>query len=324
MVWNSIAEKWYSSNAMILTLHRVRNRDAGGLGPNEAMTISPGFLSQFIIEAKQKGFSFHSLHELDAFLANGEIEDKKRLFVTIDDGYDDNYLFAWKVFREKNVPFTIYLTTGFPDGTAKLWWYALETILLENRTVEFLGQTYSTADRDQKLSAFLEIRTVILKSSRPTIEKIMGDMTAQYGVDWVKLCATHSLVWDQIVEMSSDPLVNFGVHTVSHLPLARLNNEEIRDEINSSKLRLESNIIPPVQHFAYPFGGRLEADKKTIDLVSTLGFKSCATTRTGVLKNAHAKIPHALPRLMLTEGDTTDTLSRRALRANKFNRFVTY
>lgn len=39
---------------------------------------------------------------------------------TMDDGYKDNYTNALPIFKKYNVPYTIFVTTNFPDRQAIL------------------------------------------------------------------------------------------------------------------------------------------------------------------------------------------------------------
>ena len=49
-------------------------------------------------------------------------QDFERKFVcfTLDDGYLDNYLNAYPVFKKYGAPFTVYVNTGMPDGNTIL------------------------------------------------------------------------------------------------------------------------------------------------------------------------------------------------------------
>ena len=48
--------------------------------------------------------------------------------VTLDDGYLGNYRYAWPIFCEEGVPATIFLCTGFLDGS-ELWFDLAERCL---------------------------------------------------------------------------------------------------------------------------------------------------------------------------------------------------
>ena len=66
-----------------------------------------------------------SLDDCHARIISGKKEKSFAAF-TFDDGYVDNLTLALPVFEHYGVPFTIFLTTGFPDHQIVLWWYLLE------------------------------------------------------------------------------------------------------------------------------------------------------------------------------------------------------
>jgi peptidoglycan/xylan/chitin deacetylase (PgdA/CDA1 family) len=53
--------------------------------------------------------------------------------LTFDDGYRDNAAFAYPVLKRHAAPFTVYVTTGFADATAPLWWLDLEEAIAIRR-----------------------------------------------------------------------------------------------------------------------------------------------------------------------------------------------
>ena len=61
--------------------------------------------------------------------------------------------------------------------------------------------------------------------------------------------------WDEVIELSNDPLVTIGSHSVNHPNLLSLEKEDIKYEIEASKKIIESKINKEVKYFAYPSGG---------------------------------------------------------------------
>ena len=55
---------------------------------------------------------------------------------TFDDGYRDNRDFALPVMREFDAPFTVYVASDFAEGTGRLWWIALETMIAKVASIE--------------------------------------------------------------------------------------------------------------------------------------------------------------------------------------------
>ena len=51
-----------------------------------------------------------------------------------------------------------------------------------------------------------------------------------------------SLTWEQIREMSQDPLVEIGAHTIHHHALNKLPESVVQKEIEGSRDKIESEI----------------------------------------------------------------------------------
>ena len=64
-------------------------------------------------------------------------DDFKRRFVclTFEDGYKDFLRWAYPLLRKYELPFAMYVATGFPDRIGELWWIALETVIAQNTRV---------------------------------------------------------------------------------------------------------------------------------------------------------------------------------------------
>lgn len=104
----------------ILMLHRVvehRSEDK-----NRELEITPDFLKQTIETYRQQGHRFVSIDEAYDIINHGRT-DHPFVCLTFDDGYQDNYDIAYPILKQTNVPFAIYVTTGFIDNRIPMWWY---------------------------------------------------------------------------------------------------------------------------------------------------------------------------------------------------------
>ena len=121
--YESCLSSYFSGFATIFMLHRVSPLGEGGIQPNENMKVTPEFLEKFIIDMRADGYSFISINRLHEIILNREIVFKQ-IVITLDDGYKDNFNIAYPIFKKYDVPFTVYITSSFPNGSAYLWWYA--------------------------------------------------------------------------------------------------------------------------------------------------------------------------------------------------------
>jgi peptidoglycan/xylan/chitin deacetylase (PgdA/CDA1 family) len=70
-----------------------------------------------------------------------------------------------------------------------------------------------------------------------------------------------------------------GAHTCTHPRLSKIPRDRAREEICSSKRKLEDRFGQPIEHFAYPFG---DYDDAVVEMVLEAGFKTAATMDRGV------------------------------------------
>ncbi len=89
------------------------------------------------------------------------------------------------------------------------------------------------------------------------------------------------LNWEQIQKMHQSGLVAFGSHTCSHRRLRSLTNEEIVQEITTSKQVIEQTLHTPVYSFCYPFGAG-GFDKRVRPQVLKAGYLLDFSTKKGI------------------------------------------
>jgi peptidoglycan/xylan/chitin deacetylase (PgdA/CDA1 family) len=98
--------------------------------------------------------------------------------------------------------------------------------------------------------------------------------------------------WEGREGGEADPLMNvrqvkewlsaghwIGAHTCTHPRLSLLSRDQAKEEIFSSKKKLEDRFGLPVEHFAYPYG---DYNQTTVELVREAGFKTAVTMHRGM------------------------------------------
>ena len=99
---------------VIFMLHRVvENRS---MEPEKReLEITMGFLEETVLSYREQGYYFVSMDQLCDIL-DGKEKNKPFVCITFDDGYRDNFTEALPVFKRLEVPFAVYVTTGFIDN----------------------------------------------------------------------------------------------------------------------------------------------------------------------------------------------------------------
>ena len=327
-----ITRPLYGGIGYILMLHRVCPPVPGmRLADNAGMEMTPKKLETVIRFFKNRDYEFISPDQLVERLPNKN-NNRKFVIFTFDDGYADNYLHAFPVFKKHGVPFTIYVTTSFPDRQAILWWYLLEDLLLEkDRLVIKTGSgehEFNCSSLNEKEEAFRHIRSIIMSASTGDYIETITGMFEPYGIDVYQKTSGLTMSWEQTAQLSRDHLVTIGAHTVNHYTLSKLSPADVKKEILRCKQRLESQLGKEVHHFAYPYGGREEAGKREFDLVKECQFKTAVTARFAGIFPAHKQYMECLPRIFIPGGADNGFLKQVVNgtltgMANRFKRIIT-
>ncbi|MDR2824642.1 MAG: polysaccharide deacetylase family protein [Prevotellaceae bacterium] len=86
------------------------------------LEVTPDFLEKTILKYKNAGYQFVNLYQVQKMLKRHSFFRKRFVCFTFDDGFRDNFELAYPIFKRHNCPFTIYVSIGFVDGTASVWW----------------------------------------------------------------------------------------------------------------------------------------------------------------------------------------------------------
>lgn len=299
----------FGGKGLIFMLHRVlpeNERNAYTL--NKDLAITPEKLEEFILFFKQKGYVFISLDELADYL-DGKIKfHQKFICLTFDDGYKDNLIFGLPVLKIHKVPATIYVTNCLPNGTAIMWWYLFESHVKSYNELILNSSkgriSFQWEDEQSAFSQFGKVSEAI--KTIPGIELPIV-LSQGFGLSVSEMEAhgeAISLSWEEIKELSNDPLITIGAHTMNHICLKQQMKELVVEEMKASKSEIEKYIGKEVVHFAYPFGGELDVSKRELEIAAQVGFKTSTLNQAGNIFNCNKKNKQALARMPL--GNSTD------------------
>jgi len=299
-----ILKPFYSGLGHILLFHRVCEKsNTKRLPICSGLEATPEYLEKVIRFFSDHNYDIISLDQLSYNLQRRKINNKFVIF-TFDDGYLDNLNYAYPIFKKYHVPFTIYITTGFSDRSAVLWWYLLEELILKKDYIAFEIEgkifEFHCVTLDEKEKVFLKIHSIIIDSYGNNYWDRIKQIFISNQIEIHKKTEELMLNWRQIQELSSDPLVTIGAHTVNHYCLSKLSEAGAKYEILESKRRLESYINQEVKHFSYPFGHRKEVGAREFKIAKS-EFQTALTTRSANIFFAHRCHLEALPRINMGE-----------------------
>lgn len=85
----------------------------------------------------------------------------------------------------------------------------------------------------------------------------------------------------QILEMQNSGLIEFGSHTLSHVNLSTISDEQLINELRESKKEVENITKKECEAFAYPYG---KFDDKIVQAVKNAGYKNATVVKRGLFE----------------------------------------
>ena len=290
----------------IFMLHHIRPGGGlqSGFAPNAGLEVTPEFLDGVIALAQARGYDLLSLGDAVERIKSG---GKGRPFVvfTIDDGYRDNLVHAWPVFRRRNCPFTIFVAPAITDGHGELWWRGMEAAIAADTRIEspLNGKSYIDIATDaQKQAVWDKLYWPVRQMPEPEQRAWVRKVCAAQGISLEAMCRAEAMTWDDLREIAADPLCTIGAHTINHFAMAKLSAADALKEAIGSRDRIARELGKTPEFFAYPYGDETSAGPRDFALMREAGFAAALTTRKGLIFPAHKHHLTALPRVSLNGG----------------------
>ncbi len=264
----------------------------------------------------RKRFSIISLDELLSLWQTNRLKSHQSYCViTFDDGWKDNYQFAFPVLMKYRIPATIFLATDF-IGTSRWFWPDQMMLLLEK------GRQHTTDAADRKaVSAILaETIGVTLSAEEGIFRRVeSGDLIDPDVIieffKGVEVDRIHRIIdrlsralhmdlstqrvllnWDEVREMAGKG-VTFGSHSGSHRIMTQIPLSEVKTELIDSRKTLLQQGIKPVPVFCYPNGN---FDRDIQELVRESGYLAAVGCEVGLERDKPSDL-FALKRISLHE-----------------------
>lgn len=287
----------------IFMLHHVRPSREGEFQPNYHLEVEPEFLRAMLAHLRSLDVDIVTMDEVHQRLSQRNFERRFACF-TLDDGYRDNRDFALPVMREFDAPLTVYVTSDFAEGTGKLWWIAIETVIAKASSIEVpiggVATHLDTSTPAAKQAAFDRLHDWLRAlPSEHDLQREVSALCTQHDVDQTSTANDLCMSWDELKAFAADPLVTIGAHTITHCNLAKQPEATAAFELATSRARIEDALQRPALHLAYPYGDRIAAGQREFKLAKMAGFKTAVTTRPGMIFPESADHLTALQRVSL-------------------------
>jgi peptidoglycan/xylan/chitin deacetylase (PgdA/CDA1 family) len=212
--------------------------------------------------------------------------------MTFDDGYRDNFQYAFKAAVELQVPITIFLIPGYIDSGERFWWgegrYLVAQTLMKEITFDNLIYHLQSTEDQRRLAVVIDTR---LRTASSVVEReqFLAKMRQTLAISEFDSCLLDveydnmPLSWLDVYEMQKSGFVSFGAHTMHHPVLSSLVDPvEVHYEIAQCREVLEKQLGQKVYTFAYPLGRTEHIGSEALKGVRAAEYKWAVTTTSGI------------------------------------------
>ena len=292
-----ISRQAHGSSLVILSYHQIV--ETFQYGPDWCCLTLHKFSEQ--MKYLSKHFEVVALSDGITSLKNKQNKGKPLAAITFDDGFQNNYQYAFPILKKLQMPATIFLATGFVDSEQTLWSCRLNKALYESTVPEihWNGKSYRLGSLQDKTDSFRRLQVELKKLPNNSLLEQCRHIVKLVGGDMDELVAKDSIyrMLDRVAidDMVCSGLIEFGAHTHDHVILSRVSQREQRRQINESvsfvrKITGVHDIV-----FAYPNGTRIDYNHTSIAELEAAGIHYAVTTTSGI--NHHSVNPLELKRV---------------------------
>lgn len=295
-----LGRRWSRRRLVVLTYHRVL---PDGWQDSGSRPLDSLFKWEFEWQIAHVVHHYHVAtgEEVRAFLAGGSSLPPYSVFITFDDGFENNYSEAFPILQRYGISAAFFLTTGLiGQSEAALWFDRLDTVLSSTPWADvcrwLVHHDVPPAIQDPR-----QLRLWIKKLSQPHRDHILNELEkdlGSIGLDEEKGLAFKLMTWDQVREMAAQGMT-IGSHTVSHQILSSATSEEVQNELVTSRKRVEEETERPCWCFAYPNGTAADFRLSDKEAVRATGYE-CAFTQVSGFVNTETD-RYALPRISMSD-----------------------
>ncbi len=228
----------------------------------DMVTITPEAFEGQMEYLQRVGYRALKIQELVSYI-NGRLTLPQRaVVVTFDDGWLDNYMYAFPILKKYKINATVFLITNRVEN-ASAFNPPISPLKLRG---EQRGVTSIPTHEESKL----------------LIEKGEAHKVA--------------LNWKLIKEMSDSGMIEFYSHTKSHAKCNSLPEKELVEELKGSREIIEKRLDSPCPYFCWPYG---KYNGLAVNVAKKVGYKAIFTTNHGVVETGSD--PFAINRIIVKD-----------------------
>ena len=236
------------------------------------VTIQPGMVVKFDtfknhLQWLSEIYEIVDLSEWCQKVANDEPVPKHSCALTFDDGWLDNYTYAYPELKRKKIPATIFLPAGLIGKNTRFWPEKLASFIwnngsgidrnnFENSAISWLVDLKVAYKFDGNIPTRIQIDEVISAAKKYDDISILIFLNSLEKINDTSEKEEKILFdWDDARDMSDSGIIRFGSHGMKHIRLGSdIDLPSLKDEVESSKNKIEKELGSEVKIFSYPNG----------------------------------------------------------------------
>lgn len=275
-LFKRVANNLVDIPSMILIYHRVLELE----NDPQLLAVSPDNFYEHIKWLKYN-YNLLSVEEFLSFIKNNKKLPRNSVLLTFDDGYCDNFTNALPILNSLDAQAIFYISTGNIDSNEEFWWDKLENILLLGETIppslllNVGGRdfNFTTNSRENIYLCYSRLHPFLKRMKFEERENIFTKLIQWRGNNYIPRESFRTMNSQEIKSMFLSKSAVLGAHTSIHDCLSILNYSEQKEEIRKSKLKLEEIVGSKISHFSYPFGGKKDYNRASVEICKELGFE---------------------------------------------------
>jgi peptidoglycan/xylan/chitin deacetylase (PgdA/CDA1 family) len=287
---------------IVLNYHRIGWADQAVYDPCVYSCSPEAFVEQ--VKYLTQNFEVITLEQAVEFAVNGVSATRTaKILITFDDGYRDNYEYAFPILRQHGAQGTFFLCTSLVGSSTLPWWDQIAFLLRQTKRERIRLQYPEEIELDLRESGFLDVLRVLLRmyKDRTSMDKDRFLKGLSEAVDVTAVTSTERLFldWEEAREMVRGGMA-IGSHTHSHSLLSHLTAEQQVEEVTQSRQTLEKHLGIPIDTLAYPVGEPASFSADTFRALEQAGYRA-AFSYYGGINTRQASNPYNLLRMSVDD-----------------------
>lgn len=308
---------------IVLNYHRIGDPEATPYDPGVFSATPEQFDAQ--VAYLKRHYALLHMDEAVELIQRKKAPRQASVVLTFDDGYRDNYEYAFPILRAHRASAAFYLATSYLGSSVVPWWDRIAYMIKDARK-PILNLGYPATQRfDLRVEPTGEvIRKVLNLYKAPATrdpERFISELAAACGCELPEHPERLFMTWDEAAEMARGGMT-IGSHTHSHRLLSKLSPDEQFDELLASKQLLEHRLHTRVNTLAYPVGIRTAFSRDSKEAARKAGYDAAFSFYGGVNRLDTATEPFDVRRMAVDADLSEERFRLRVALAGFTGRYV--